>query len=110
MDHKIKKTSEHILQSEKGLVVNSHSFFSPVINSMEMKLTFQRIFHIPLSEFLPKEFVRWIGFVSSYLPKLGYVQWVTNPTPDLKTPSLKPTDVLCWALGTNPTRRLLLIK
>ena len=73
MDHKIKKTSEHILQSEKGLVVSSYPFILPVTNSIEMKLTFQRIFDIPLSEFLPKEFVRWIGYVSSYLPKLGYV-------------------------------------
>ena len=75
-----------------------------------MKLNFQRIFDNPFSKFLSKEFLGWIGYVSSYLPNLDYVQWVTNSTPDLKTPSLKPTDVLRWALGANPTSRLLLIK
>ena len=75
-----------------------------------MKLNFQRIFDNPFSKFLSKEFLGWICYVSSYLPNLDYVQWVTNSTPDLKTPSLKPTDVLRWALKTNPTSRLLLIK
>ena len=38
-----------------------------------------------------------------------YVEWVTDSSPDLKTPSLKPTDVPDWA-GPNPTTRLYLIK
>ena len=59
-----------------------------------MKLNFQRIFDNPLSKTLSKEFLKCIGYVSSYLPKLEYVQWVTNSTPDLKIPSLKSTDVL----------------
>ena len=75
-----------------------------------MKLNFQRNFDTLLSKFLSKEFLGWIGYVSSFLPKLDYVQWVTNLTPDPKPPSSKPTDMLGWALGTNPTRRLILIK
>ena len=75
-----------------------------------MKLNFQRIFDNPLSKFLSREFLEWIGYVSSYLPKLEYIQWVTNSTPDLKIPSLKPTDVLGWALRPNPPTRLFLIK
>ena len=59
-----------------------------------MKSNFQGIFDNPLSKFLSKEFLRWIGYVSSNLPKLEYVQWVNNSTLNLKTPSLKPTDVL----------------
>ena len=75
-----------------------------------MKLNFQKIFGQPLSKFISKEFLGSIGYVSSYLPKLQYVQWVTNSTADVKIPSSKPTDVLGWVLGPNPTTRLLLIK
>ena len=71
-----------------------------------MKLNFQRIVDNPLSKLLSKEFLGWIGYVSNYLSKLEYAQWVTNSTPDLKN----PTDVFGWALGPNPTARLLLIK
>ena len=60
-----------------------------------MKLNFQRIFDNLNSTFFSKDFLGWIGYVSSYLPTLKYVQWVTNLTPDLQTPSSKPTDVLC---------------
>ena len=59
-----------------------------------MKLNFQKIFGQPLSKFISKEFLGWTGYVSSYLPKSQYVQWVTNSTADLKIPSSKPTDML----------------
>ena len=75
-----------------------------------MKLIFQSIFDNPLSKFHSKEFLGWIGYVSSYLPNLEYVQWVTNSTPHLKIPSSKPSDVLGWVLGPNRTTRLLLVK
>ena len=64
------KTSEHIWQPEKGLVISSYPFLLSFTNSIKMKLNFQRIFDNPLSEFLLKEFLGWIGYVSSYLPKL----------------------------------------
>ena len=105
-----KKTSKYIWQPETGLVISSCPFFLPTINSIKMKLNFQRIFDNPFSKFHSKEFLEWIGYVSSFLPKLEYIQWVTNSTPDLKTPSSKPSDVLGWAFGTNRTRRLFLIK
>ena len=75
-----------------------------------MKLNFRRVFDNPISKFLSKEFLGWIGYVFSSLPKVEYVQWVTNSTPDLKTPSSKTTDMLGWVLGPNPTTRFLLIK
>ena len=53
------------------------------------------------------EFLGCIGYISCYLPKLEYVQWVSNSTPDLKIPSSKPTDN--WALEPNPTTKHLLI-
>ena len=39
-----------------------------------------------------------------------YSELVTNSTPDLKILSLKPNDVLSWALEPNPSTRLLFIK
>ena len=110
MDHKIKKIFEHIWQPGEGLVISSQPFLLPIRNSIKMKLNFQRIFDNPLSKLPSRDILGQIGYVSSYLPQLEYVQWVTNSTPDLKTPSLKPTDVLGWVLGSNPTTRLLLIK
>ena len=65
-----------------------------------MKLNFQRIFDNPLFKFLSKEFLECIGYISSYSPKLQYVQWLTNSTLDLKIPSSKPTDVLGWLMCT----------
>ena len=68
-----------------------------------MKLNFQRTFDNHLSKFLSKEFLGCIGYIPRYLPKLEYVQWVTNSTQDLKISSSKPTDALGWALGPNRT-------
>ena len=68
-----------------------------------MKLNFQRTFDNHLSKFLSKEFLGCIGYISRYLPKLEYVQWVTNSTQDLKISSSKPTDALGWTLGPNRT-------
>ena len=41
------------------------------------------------------------GFISNYLPKLAYSQWVSTSTPDPKLPDLIPTDVQDWTLRTN---------
>ena len=42
-------------------------------------------------QFLSKKFLGSIGYISSYLPKLEYVQWVSHLTPDPKIPGLSPT-------------------
>ena len=89
-----KKASEHTWQPEKGLVISSYPFCF---------LNFQNIFDNHISKFLSKEFLGCIDYIFSYLPKLQYVQWVTNSTQDLKILSSKPTDLLGWAFGPNPT-------
>ena len=61
-----------------------------MINNIKMKLIFQSIFDNPLSKFHSK----WIGYVPGYLPKLWYVQWVTNSTPDLEILGSKSVEVL----------------
>ena len=83
MDHKIRKTFDHIWQPKKGLIISSYAFFLPITNSIKMRLNFQ-IFDNPFSKFLSKEFLGWIGCVSSYLPKLEYTEWITNSAADLK--------------------------
>ena len=80
------------------------------IKMLDLKLNIQRMFDNPFSKFLSKEFLGWIGYVSSYLPKLEYVQQVSSSALDLKTPSSKPIDVLGWNLEINPTTGLFLIK
>ena len=80
------------------------------IKMLDLKLNIQRMFDNPFSKFLSKEFLGWIGCVSSYLPKLEYVQQVSSSTLDLKTPSSKPIDVLGWNLEINLTTGLFLIK
>ena len=45
----------------------------------------------------PKECFECIDYISSYLPKLEYTQWVSTSTPDPKISSLNITDVLGWA-------------
>ena len=47
-----------------------------------------------------KEF---FDYISSYLPKLEYSQWVSPLTPDLKLPDLKnPTDVQDLTFRSQP--------
>ena len=41
---------------------------------LNLKLNIQMMLDNPFSKFLSKEFLGWIGYVSSYLPKLEYVQ------------------------------------
>ena len=97
MDHKIKKL-QNIFDN-----LSSQTFLLPISNSIKTKLNFRRIFDNPLFKFLSKEFLGCIGYISCYLPKLEYVQYVQqviNSTRDLKIPSSKPTDVLGWALGS----------
>ena len=54
---------------------SSYSFLTTnFIKMLDLKLNIQRMFDNPFSKFLSKEFLGWIGYVSSYLPKLEYVQ------------------------------------
>ena len=64
-----------------------------------MKLNFQKIFYNPLSKYpISKKYLECIGYISGYLPKLDYAQWVTTSTPHPKIPSSNLTDVLSWDL------------
>ena len=74
------------------------------IKMLDLKLNIQRMFDNPFSKFLSKEFLGWIGYVCSSLPKLEYVQQVSSSALDLKTPSSKPTDVLGWLWKPTPLR------
>ena len=49
-----KRTSEHIWQPEKGLVISSYPFLLPTTNSIKMKLNFWMIFDNHLSKFFSK--------------------------------------------------------
>ena len=51
---------------------------------------FRRFLIIPLQNIqFPKEFLEYIGYICSYLPKLKYAQWVSNSTPDLRYSQFK---------------------
>ena len=73
-----------------------------------MNLNFQRIFDNALSKLshFQKNFLdprNFFDYISSYLPKLEYSQWVSPLTPDLKLPDLKnPTDVQDLTFRSQP--------
>ena len=64
-----------------------------------MKLNFQRIFDNLIFKYpISKTFLEYIGYISSYLPKLEYGQWVKTSTPDTKIFDSNPKDMVSWAL------------
>ena len=63
-----------------------------------MKLTFQRIFDNPLYKYPTSKITSCIciGYISSYLSKLEYVQWVSNSTQDPQVLGSNSADGLGW--------------
>ena len=104
------KNSKHIWQHHNGLVISSWSFLGP--NSIKNEVKFEkRRFLIILFQIIsfPKELLgckEFLDYISSYLLKLEYAQWVSTSTADPKLSGLNPTDVQGWALGNNLILRL----
>ena len=63
-----------------------------------MKLTLQRISDNPLYEYPTSKRISCIciGYISSYLSKLEYVQWVSNSTQDPQVPGSNSADGFDW--------------
>ena len=105
------KNSKHIRQCHNGLVVSYWPFLLLITNSIKNEVKFSEDFLsssfqiISFSKEL-RECKEFLDYISSYLPKLEYAQWLSTSTRDPNIPGFNPTDVKGWTLGTNLISRL----
>ena len=105
------KNSKHIRQCHNGLVISSWPFLLLIINSIKNEVKFSEDFLSSSFQIIsfPKKLRRckeFPDYISSYLPKLEYAQWVSTSTWDPNIPGLNPIDAKAWTLGTNLISRL----